>query len=520
MNKEEQNVEILLRQLKESQDSEYRVKAAEKLGTKKEFLDRIIPALVEALNDENLFVRVEAAASLSRIGRPALSSLDTLKVIINEPRNRTKRGSFYEFIHTLEEISKTEPEPLPARRELEIHEPLQPLIEEEVSEMKGELIEQESIIKKSFEVEEITDADIPKEVLLEKERKEVIIEEKSEIVIENVHVNKEFSEPVFKEVEEIHIKFEEELDEEITEKLNDELQELEEKIDTIEVIEVVGVEKETEESLEVGEKQIENVLEKDLEVEGVDTTEEEIGIKVEEISVKFETTIEGKVGLSQENIGTEIDEETKELPLSDVLIIEEEEEKEKLKAEEVSFKKITKTLLKIIIVGDEGVGKTTLRKLISTNNFKSEYKEAIGVDFSSKEVKREGEEFILQFWDVIGKDQLIVIKDLFFRGVIGAILVFDISQRESFTNIHSWFREISQVESNTKVFVLVGNKSDLRRQGTSTYVNKSEGEVLANKLSLESGTEIQYFEISALTRENVSEAMTFFIEKVFSIYTK
>ena len=153
-------------------------------------------------------------------------------------------------------------------------------------------------------------------------------------------------------------------------------------------------------------------------------------------------------------------------------------------------------LFKIVLVGESGVGKTNLLSRFSRNEFNLESKATIGVEFDTKRIEHEGEIIKAQIWDTAGQERFRAITSAYYKGAMGALLVYDISKRTSFTMLDRWLNEI---KSHTEVdlnIILVGNKSDLENL---REVTKDEAINYAKE------NNIPFFETSALTSNNVEE---------------
>ncbi|MCY3414337.1 MAG: GTP-binding protein [Candidatus Heimdallarchaeota archaeon] len=159
---------------------------------------------------------------------------------------------------------------------------------------------------------------------------------------------------------------------------------------------------------------------------------------------------------------------------------------------------------KLILIGSAAVGKTTLRKNFMGENTGGNYLATIGADFSVSKVEVDGEEHTLQIWDLAGQSQFGVVRDGYFRGTKGILLVFDLLRRESFDELEGWINEFVD-KNEIEPIVILGNKSDL----PNPVINKSE--VLAYVNSLQNRFEeptfhVRYFETSAINGTNVEEA--------------
>ncbi|MFW9897791.1 MAG: Rab family GTPase, partial [Candidatus Thorarchaeota archaeon] len=123
-------------------------------------------------------------------------------------------------------------------------------------------------------------------------------------------------------------------------------------------------------------------------------------------------------------------------------------------------------LFKSIVVGDGGVGKTALTLRFSKGFFTEDYKMTIGVDFHVKTIKIDTEEegqilVKLQIWDTGGQERFSSIRPMYYRGALGALLIFDLTSDESFEHLPQWIEEVRANVKSEVPLLLVGNKSDL-----------------------------------------------------------
>lgn len=155
-------------------------------------------------------------------------------------------------------------------------------------------------------------------------------------------------------------------------------------------------------------------------------------------------------------------------------------------------------LFKIIVVGDGAVGKTALTIRFSEGRFQDHYKMTIGVDFCIKQVNIAGKRVKLQIWDTGGQERFSYIRPLYYKGAMGVVYVFDITNRSSFENITTkWKKEISDYCGNIPA-LLVANKSDLPDKA----ITRQEGETAASQLGG------YYYEASAKTGNNVDDCFS------------
>jgi small GTP-binding protein len=153
--------------------------------------------------------------------------------------------------------------------------------------------------------------------------------------------------------------------------------------------------------------------------------------------------------------------------------------------------------------GDYAVGKTTFVQIFLGGGAENGYKATIGVDIGRKAINIDIHKIIFQIWDLSGQQSFKMIRSQFYSRTDGAILVYDVSRRETYQNIIKWKNELVQ---QTKIIptVLIANKIDLR-EAVDDCVNTREGETLANTISEETGLVIPYFEASAILKINTYE---------------
>lgn len=171
-----------------------------------------------------------------------------------------------------------------------------------------------------------------------------------------------------------------------------------------------------------------------------------------------------------------------------------------------------KTVRKIVIIGEPAVGKTALRRRFMGQGFDFNYMVTIGADFA---IYRHSDKEIFQIWDLAGQDSFSLVREGYYKGAHGAIIVFDISRPDTFEKVADW---IDEVQKNLKgqliPFVLVGNKADLRESVGKWAVTEDEGKQYADQLSEWSGFDVPYIESSALTGLNVTNVFTDLIDEI------
>jgi len=160
-----------------------------------------------------------------------------------------------------------------------------------------------------------------------------------------------------------------------------------------------------------------------------------------------------------------------------------------------------KVLLKVIILGDSGVGKTSLMNQYVNKKFNAQYKATIGADFLTKEVTVDDRLVTMQIWDTAGQERFQSLGVAFYRGADSCVLVFDVVQPKTFDNLDSWRDEFliqaGPRDPDNFPFVVLGNKIDV------------DSRVVAQKRALawcQAKGNIPYFETSAKEAINVEQA--------------
>ena len=151
-------------------------------------------------------------------------------------------------------------------------------------------------------------------------------------------------------------------------------------------------------------------------------------------------------------------------------------------------------LFKYIIIGDPSVGKSNLLMKFAHNKFTDEYQATIGVEFGAKNITFDNQIYRIQIWDTAGQENFRSITRAYYKNSVCALVVYDISSRDSFNNVSTWIEDCKNQSPKTIFMVLVGNKSDLEDK---RQVSKEEGQELADKYG------IQFYETSAKTGDNV-----------------
>lgn len=163
------------------------------------------------------------------------------------------------------------------------------------------------------------------------------------------------------------------------------------------------------------------------------------------------------------------------------------------------------TTLKILITGESGVGKSSLLLRFTDDTFDNEQAATIGVDFKVKLMNVDGNNVKLAIWDTAGQERFRTLTPSYYRNAQGAILVYDVCSRQSFSRLDAWFDELETYATNTNIVkMLIGNKIDKDRR----EVSREEGLKFAKKHSM------LFIEASAKTKDGVQCAFEELVQKV------
>ncbi|KAI1295001.1 Ras- protein Rab-11A [Mortierella claussenii] len=165
-------------------------------------------------------------------------------------------------------------------------------------------------------------------------------------------------------------------------------------------------------------------------------------------------------------------------------------------------------LFKVVLIGDSGVGKSNLVSRFTRNEFNLESKSTIGVEFTTRSIQVDAKTIKAQIWDTAGQERYRAITSAYYRGAVGALLVYDIAKHQTYENVGRWLKELRDHADTNIVIMLVGNKSDLRHLRA---VPTEE----AKQFATENG--LSFIETSALDSSNVELSFQRILTEIYRI---
>ncbi|KAK1375391.1 RAB GTPase [Heracleum sosnowskyi] len=168
-------------------------------------------------------------------------------------------------------------------------------------------------------------------------------------------------------------------------------------------------------------------------------------------------------------------------------------------------------LFKIVLIGDSGVGKSNLLSRFTRNEFSLESKSTIGVEFATRSITVDEKIIKAQIWDTAGQERYRAITSAYYRGAVGALLVYDVTRNVTFQNVERWLKELRDHTDANIVIMLVGNKADLRHlRAVSTENAQAFAERESNF----------FMETSALESTNVESAFTEVLAQIYRVASR
>ncbi|XP_078440983.1 ras-related protein Rab11D-like [Wolffia australiana] len=168
-------------------------------------------------------------------------------------------------------------------------------------------------------------------------------------------------------------------------------------------------------------------------------------------------------------------------------------------------------IFKVVLIGDSAVGKSQILARFARNEFSLDSKATIGVEFQTRTLVIQHKSVKAQIWDTAGQERYRAVTSAYYRGALGAMLVYDITRRQSFDHIPRWLEELRSHADKNLVIMLVGNKADLVDQRS---VSTDDATEFAQKEGL------FFLETSALEATNIDSAFTTVLTEIFHIVSK
>ena len=166
-------------------------------------------------------------------------------------------------------------------------------------------------------------------------------------------------------------------------------------------------------------------------------------------------------------------------------------------------------MIKVILIGDSGVGKTNIMSKFLKNQFLENSKATVGVEFGSKLFIHENHKIKAQIWDTAGQERYKSITSAYYKGAKGALIVYDITNKFTFESVDKWVQDLNSYGDKNLTLLLVGNKSDLEDK---RQIMKEDGEEKAKSFNL------GFIETSACSGDNIDQAFDIMLKEVLKKY--
>ncbi|MEE9411039.1 MAG: Rab family GTPase [Candidatus Heimdallarchaeota archaeon] len=186
-----------------------------------------------------------------------------------------------------------------------------------------------------------------------------------------------------------------------------------------------------------------------------------------------------------------------------------ESQKETIEVEEKDpdAYRVSSYMIKIVLIGDAAVGKTSIRQRYLGKGFQKEHLATLGADFAATTRTIDNHEIKFQIWDLAGQPMFKNVRPRFFKGCFGALAIFDITRKETFQNLSNWMEELYQYSGRGVVpMIILANKSDLAEEREVTLEDANKYVDQLNKKTKEHELENFFLETSAKTGLNIEKA--------------
>ncbi|KAJ6802323.1 ras-related protein RABA3-like [Iris pallida] len=169
-------------------------------------------------------------------------------------------------------------------------------------------------------------------------------------------------------------------------------------------------------------------------------------------------------------------------------------------------------VFKIVVVGDSAVGKTQILGRFARDEFCFDSKSTIGVEFQTRTITINRKRIKAQIWDTAGQERYRAVTSAYYRGALGAMLVYDITRRQTFDHVVRWLEELRAHADNSIVVMLLGNKADLA--AGKRAVSREDAVEFAEEQGL------FFSETSALSGDNVESAFLMLLEEIHGVVSR
>ena len=171
---------------------------------------------------------------------------------------------------------------------------------------------------------------------------------------------------------------------------------------------------------------------------------------------------------------------------------------------------IDECVYKVLLLGDSTVGKTCFLMKYTDKTFQDIHMATIGLDYRLRSMKlKSGKSIKLQIWDTAGQDRFRAITKNYYKGSHGIILIYDITNTQSFENVKTWVNQIREEASSNVIIYIAGNKVDMEDE---RKVDRDDGEKLAEELGF------PFVETSAKNGININETFEYLVERIDKVY--
>ena len=167
-------------------------------------------------------------------------------------------------------------------------------------------------------------------------------------------------------------------------------------------------------------------------------------------------------------------------------------------------------MIKVILIGDSGVGKTNIMSKFLKNQFLEDSKATVGVEFGSKLFIQQGHKIKAQIWDTAGQEKYKAITSAYYKGSKGALVIYDITQKETFANIEKWVNDLKCKGDPKIAIIIIGNKNDLEEK---RQISKEQGEEKAKSFGC------AFLETSAFSGDNIEKAFEMMVKEIYDKFT-